>query len=238
MANAFVFLDTNAALHFRRADEIDWLKLTHAEAVTVVITSVFLRELETQKVQNPKKRLRDRARETVIWLHTCRGQKTLRTGVDLLFLPKEPLIDFEALELDRGLYDDRLIASAIAFRSRYPNAIIWVATADLGLELKLELFGLNPLALPETLSLPEDPDPDRKELERIKRELQRLQSRMPDLRLWFADGGAGARLEIGVAELTDSEVPEPLDVVKALHPLVANGMHYPSVHLEGGLAGC
>lgn len=236
MSHALVFLDTNAALHFRRADEIDWLELIGSTTATIIISSVFLRELELQKVQNPKKKLRDRARETVVWLHSRRREKVLRAGVDLLFVSKEPLIDFEALELDRTLYDDRLIAAAIAYRNEAPNADIWVATADLGLQLKLERFGISAIELPEALALLSEPDPDQRELERVSRELQRFQSRMPDLRLWFADSGPGSRIEVKVAEVSDYEAPEPLQAAKARHPLITGEMYSPGHGLEGSPA--
>lgn len=58
---AHVFIDTNVALHYRRMDEIDWRQLTGADKVVIVITPVFFRELDKQKVTNKSEKIRDRS---------------------------------------------------------------------------------------------------------------------------------------------------------------------------------
>ena len=40
---AHVYLDTNTALHFSRADQIDWQDLTGARQVVLVVAPVLLR---------------------------------------------------------------------------------------------------------------------------------------------------------------------------------------------------
>src|SRR5258708_3041213 len=63
-----IFLDCNSALHYRRADQIDWCALADSAEVALVIAPVFLRELEQQKVVNGSKKLRHRADDAVRWL--------------------------------------------------------------------------------------------------------------------------------------------------------------------------
>jgi hypothetical protein len=63
-----VFLDANAALHFKRADQIDWCSLANVASVVLIFAPVFLRELEEQKLYNRSSKLRQRADDTTRWL--------------------------------------------------------------------------------------------------------------------------------------------------------------------------
>src|SRR4051812_13913095 len=111
-----VFLDANTALHFKRADQIDWCSLAETADVVLVAAPVFLRELEQQKVHNPSRKLRDRAKETIKWLHgflDSTPTPAVRPHVSLTFISCEPQIDFAARRLSERLNDDHLIASAV-----------------------------------------------------------------------------------------------------------------------------
>jgi hypothetical protein len=64
----YLFLDTNALLHFKRPDQIDWPSLAKSSPVTLIFPPVVIRELEEQKVQNHTKRIRERAQAILGWL--------------------------------------------------------------------------------------------------------------------------------------------------------------------------
>lgn len=116
-ANAYIFLDTNTALHFRRPDQIDWSALVNASEVILVAAPIFLRELEREKVHNSSSKLRKRADRYVRWLNNFVDDpsKEVRPSVRWCFLPHEPQIDFVANSLSPEIADDRLIASVLTY---------------------------------------------------------------------------------------------------------------------------
>ena len=134
-ARVFVFLDANIAMHFRRADEIDWLELVGSRSVTLVAAPVFIRELDHHKVAHSVKRLRDRAAATIAWLVNQMDSEDpvyIRPGVELLFLSNDPKTDLEQHGLNRQIMDDWLIASILEFDVPQ-GASVAVATADGGM---------------------------------------------------------------------------------------------------------
>jgi len=218
-----VFLDTNAALHFRRADQIDWLQLTGAKAVVLVVTPIFLRELEKHKVFHPRRQIKDRAGATVQWLAPfVRGESKpeLRPGVTLSFVANEPVLDYVAHDLDRALSDDVLIASVLTY-DPIDRSLIRVTTADVGLELKLRSRGLVPLVFPDDLRLPEEQDPLKQELEKARRELAQLKLRQPHLALSFGDDETLGHLKACPRNLSEYKVQEPLEEVRRKYPPVS-----------------
>ena len=187
---AHVFIDANAALHFKRPDQIDWRTLAKANEVVLVAAPVLLRELEQQKVINGSSKLKDRAADYIKWLHQfVRHLETeVRAGVRWWFLPDEPQLDFAAERLSQTIADDHLIASVLHY-TRQSGVSVLVATADLGLEVKLRSRGIGVLELPDDLRLPAEPDPVELENRNLRRQIARFEARMPKLSVVF-EGGA------------------------------------------------
>lgn len=186
---ARVFIDANTALHFKRPDQIDWRTLVNADEVVLVAAPVLLRELEEQKVINRSSKLRKRAADYIKWLHQFvrRPDTDVRARVRWWFLPDEPQLDFAAERLSPTIADDHLIASVLDYtRQSGVNAL--VATADLGLEVKLRSRRLGVLELPDELRLPVEPDPVELENNNLRRQIARLEARMPKLSVKFRDG--------------------------------------------------
>ena len=184
-----VFIDANTALHFKRPDHVDWCTLTNANDVVLVGAPVLLRELEQQKVINGSSKLRGRAADYIKWLHPFvrHPEAEVRAGVRWLFLPDEPQLDFGAERLSQTIADDHLIASVLHYaRQSGVNAL--VATADLGLEVKLRSRGVGVLELPDDLRLPAEPDPLELENRNLKRQIARIEARMPRLSAAFESG--------------------------------------------------
>jgi hypothetical protein len=203
--STYLFLDTNTLLHFKRPDQIDWLALLKTKAATIVITPLVLRELDSQKVYNPKRKLKERANGVLQWLDTLIDQDgaQIRSKTTIHFVRHEPTINFAAHHLSQDIADDRLIASAIELGQELGVAPK-VVTADRGLRLKLPPHGLAPVKLPDSLRLPEEPDEVERQLAQTTKELRALQSRIPSLVLQFTDKPSPY-----LSALTRPKPPEP-----------------------------
>ena len=188
-ATVYVFIDANTALHYQRPEQIDWLKLTGAGEVVLVAAPILLRELEEKKVFIKSQKLRERAGTYIKWLHQfmVSPMTEVRSNVTWLFLPDEPQIDFSAERLSESISDDQLIASVLYF-SRQSGARHIVATADIGLEVKLINRRIDVLTLPDDLSLPVELDPTERENEELRKKIARIESRMPKLSITFENG--------------------------------------------------
>lgn len=194
--SAHIFLDANTALHFRRPDQIDWCALTGSDRIVLIGAPILHRELEQQKIHNASRKLRQRADAYIKWLVQFVRDPTLevRPGTTWRFIPVEPLIDFRAHNLSLVIADDQLIASIVTY-TLPDNAQMYVATADIGMEIKLRHRQIAPLLLPDTSKLPEEPDPQERELQNLRRQLAQRHS--PILRLVTEMAGDRHPMRIG-----------------------------------------
>ncbi|MCY3750530.1 MAG: hypothetical protein OXG54_03935 [Gammaproteobacteria bacterium] len=216
LATVYVFIDANTALHFKRPDQVDWLKLTDAGEVVLVATPILLKELEEQKIINNSRKLRERAAKYIKWLDKfvdAPGTE-VRSKVTCLFLPDEPQIDFGAERLTETISDDQLIASVLCY-SRQSGARPIVATADIGLKVKLKSRRIEVLILPDDLRLPVEQDPIERENEDLRNKIRRLESRMPSLSITFEDGAEYHALRIQEPNFTNIK---SLEQIKEEHP--------------------
>lgn len=182
-----IFIDANTALHYRRPDEVDWCSLVGRSQIVLVGAPILTRELEHQKIHNPSRKLRQRAEAYIKWLVQFVRDPTLevRAGVRWHFIPEEPSIDFPAHKLSLTIADDQLIAAAITYAAS-PGTEIQIATADIGLEIKLRSRQLLPLLLPDSIRLLSEPDPLEKEVQTLRRQI--AERRLPTLALKSALG--------------------------------------------------
>ena len=188
---AYIFLDTNALLHFRRPDSIDWQKLAGARSIRLIVTPIVLSELDDQKVTNRSRKGRDRAQGVANWLasfieHT--NPVEVRPGTTLEFVRHSPLIDFAKHRLRSHIYDDELIASAIEFQAER-GCNVSIFTNDGSLRAKLPAHSIKAITpLPE-LALPQEQTEAEKKAAAIEDELAEIKTRIPTLTLQFEDGG-------------------------------------------------
>jgi hypothetical protein len=189
-AKKAILVDTNIAMHYLRLDQIDWISLTDAQNVELVICAVFLAELDKHKAEHQTKKLRKRAGDYAVWLAHAFDQPLIRRGVTLRFLPKEPMLDFKAHGLDPHILDDRLVAAAIELSSAEPELAVSVMTADLGLSLKLRSSGSAVLKAPESARLPDDPTDEELEIRELRKQLATYANRHPKPIVTFADGSS------------------------------------------------
>lgn len=180
------FVDTNIFLHYRQIQEIDWLLLLNAELVEISIAPIVIRELEEQKVQNRKKKLRERANRSIMKLASIfrkDSEKSIRESVTLHMIPRDPEIDFKANSLNTDINDDWLIATVIDYKELSPEASVILVTNDLGLQVKAEQHRIQILELPEELKLPTVLDEEEAKIRDLQAEVSKLQSALPRLKL-------------------------------------------------------
>lgn len=184
-------LDTNYFLHFRSIDDIDWRKELGDTDTRLVITAICLRELERKKVSDPRLAARQRASSVIARLLELSDadEPTTRSGVPVDFLAVEPVEVLNSQPLDRTLYDDVLIASAIKVKEGEPSAKVVIVSDDAGVLIKCKQFGLSRWRPTPQMRLSEPLDEDQRELRRLREENLRLLSAKPKLNLGLAGGG-------------------------------------------------
>ena len=180
---AHVFLDANILLHFQPPDQIDWPTLCGARRVLLVVYPLLRKELSRAKDMHPNKRIRKRAGEREAWLRERLSNmgEPIRPGVFLFRDTREPRALVEQLGLDRDVGDDLIIAHAVTYRE--DGRAVFVATANGGLEMKLEDLGVPVLVPDDALRLQPEPDPEKARADGLERELRALRGRLPRLEI-------------------------------------------------------
>lgn len=220
---SFLVLDTNYFLHFRSIDDVDWRGKVGDDDARLVITAVCVRELERKKVSDPRPAMRQRAASVISRLLELAeaDEQLTRSGVPVDFLMVEPTRILDMYPLDKGIYDDVLIAHAIGLKEELVGSRVLVVSDDSGVLLKCRHFGLTAWRPESGMRLSESLDDDQRELKRLKEENLRLRSAQPKLRLALAggksvvlarSGGSGKRLN-----------PRSLDRLKIEVPLLSAG---------------
>jgi hypothetical protein len=219
-----VFLDTNIYLHYQLFDQINWLEILKANAVTIVIPPVTVRELNKHKDLHSRPRVKKRAGAVLKKLNALfesGSRARLRDGIDVLFEDRDPMIDFAAYQLSHEIQDDHLIASIIMCQSEMPEAEIVLVTSDAGLALRAKAMrqGIATIKLPDNLKLAEEPDPSEKRIKELEQELRELKRRIPQLSLTFEDGSQHATFALPhPVELTQEELKNKLEEIEQRYP--------------------
>jgi len=219
-----LFLDTNIYLHYQDIEQIDWLRVVKAEAVVIVVPPITVQELNKHKYAHPRTRVRERAATIVKKLSALFESSLLaqlNSGVAIRLEDRDPLIDFQAYHLSRESQDDNLIASIIMERDEVPGTEVILATSDAGLTLmaKARRHGITPVRLPDTLKLPDEPDPEQKRMRELERQLAELRASAPQLSLTFRDGSDHATFVLPrPIELTPIEVEQRVTELRRRYP--------------------
>ena len=219
-----VFLDTNVYLHYQPVDQIDWLGLLKADAVTIVVPQVTIRELNTLKDLRASPRVSRRAGEVLktLWgLFESESEARIRERVTVRLQEREPNVDFGEYDLVREVRDDCLIAAVIMCQTETPDAETTLVTSDAGVGLlaKARRLGISALRLPGILRLPEETDPREERIRALEQELSVLKLKTPQLSLTFPDGSQCARLVLPPPiQPTQKELDNRLADIKQRHP--------------------
>jgi rRNA-processing protein FCF1 len=225
MTSKFLFIDTYLFLHFKPIEQIDWLQHLKVNKVVIVVTPVIVRELNKHKDTHPFKRIRQRAASALKKLDTLLEDSTnscakLRSGVEVYFEVKEPLLDFDKYHLSRDCQDDHLVASIIEFRDAHPDAKVVLLANDIGLKLKARHQSIETFQLPNDLQLLEEPDPNEKRIKELEQENRLLKSRIPQLKLSFNKDLNHTLFSLTkpVAELSGDEIENHLKRLRLKYP--------------------
>jgi hypothetical protein len=222
MSMTGLFLDTNVLLHYRRVDEIDWLKVSGTNVVVLLICPVVIRELDQHKDGHPQTKLRKRAQEVIADLQSkLEGTSELRAGVQLEFLACDPQIDFATHGLHREVNDDWLIASVIEWQTHQSGRVGVIVSADLGVSIKARAHGISVIKLSDDLKLASEQDPEEAKLKRLQLELAELRNSLPELQLTFPDGKSVWHVSVSPpVPIDDQKITADLSKARQAHPQI------------------
>ncbi len=218
----FLFVDTNVLLHFKRLEEIDWLKLSGTRLVTILLCPTVIRELDRQKSLHPQHKIRKRSQEITSSLHRRligKSPTKIRDGVDIHFIAEDPSTDFTNNNLRPEINDDWIIASAIEWKQIHSGDETKIVTADLGLTIKSRSHGIEVIAPLELDRHPEVVDGDEKKILQLQRQLAKLQNSIPVLNVAFSDKETISRHELlPQAQPDPKAIDREIARIKAKHP--------------------
>lgn len=231
----FVFLDTNYFEHFPQPSDVDWLNLAKCTSAILLVPPVTIGELNKHKDTAVRSKQQERAAGALRLLSGYSKQKLpvyVRNDVEIRFIVHEPLIDFPSYRLNSNVPDDQLLAAALEFANEngLPPEAVLVATADLGLALKI---GSRPeiraLELPQNLRLPDQPDEDSRRIRELQAELHALKAAAPKLELLPIDDEPFVSLQMGERLRLESDfVERTLEVLRAELPYLGANPSLPN----------
>jgi hypothetical protein len=221
----FAFIDTNVLLHYRFFDEVDWAAQLGADDVTLVFAQVVFDELDRHKWAgtHKEKRRAQAVLKKIQALKLSGAAVNVRTHADVMGLDIEPENEvFARYRLQLQSADDRLLASLLMFREADPSARVALLSPDVGCGIKARKRQIEVVEPDEALALADEPDEIEKELEKTKRELARMKSAAPNLRLVFAGIGTHASFKATlVRPFNYREIDRLADAWRKRHPHVA-----------------
>lgn len=179
---AYLFLDTNVILHYKAFHSIPWPQLV-GKPVCLVFAIAVIEELDRKKYEAPQEHLRERARSMLPKIEAAvEGKMDLPKDTQAR-LHIDAQVDWERYGLEPKSQDDHFIGQVLRFRDTTGHADVRIVTADTGMRLRVQRVGLQALRLGNEYrqSVPD-------EAQALKRQLARLQSRMPKLSLGFRSG--------------------------------------------------
>jgi hypothetical protein len=217
MAKTVIIPDTNALLHYRRPDQIDWQEREGFPQAIILLAPVVVREVTNQVHDFTNRRLRDRARRINTWLggilRDGDGQSTVVMEV------REPTSFFPSW-LDQAVNDDRVIATALMRVADGDEVRVY--SGDIGVHAKLKALNLKGIWPDDADRLTEERDPVEAELVAVKKTLSEYQSREPDLALEWGVGGV--ILEVSLPDPDLSDLPTPARQEREMNlPLIRGG---------------
>jgi hypothetical protein len=187
--DVFIYVDTMVFLHFVPLEHIDWTKLAGSQTVTIVVSRVIIRELDTHKNSHPSQKVRERARKALQRIEQWAAVPTeIRPGVIVSISQDLPSGDLKGLKINPDWPDDLQLAIALEHAQSAPEARILVASDDTGARIHARNLGLDVLPLDDALRIPSEKDPLEAENAVLRSRLLKLQAAVPHLKLAFSSG--------------------------------------------------
>ncbi|MEX2673422.1 MAG: PIN domain-containing protein [Phycisphaeraceae bacterium] len=196
--SAELFLDTNILLHFQRIREIDWKTVAGARCVRLILCSPVLDELDKNKY-NPK--TADRARRAdaeITQIEKAGGKVRVDVTLEVAIDDEEPT----------GNVDSAIIQCILTRMKACEATRVGLVSDDSQMRRRGEAKGVEVITLDEKWQRPVESEEARK-LKQAERELQRLRSRLPKLRLLLSAAADDTPEEVVSFE---SSRPSPIDV--------------------------
>jgi hypothetical protein len=165
--------DTNIFLHYDIMS-IDWCKELSADEVEIIVCTTVLSELDKEK-NDGNETIADRARRNLSLIASNKG-KEIRKDVRISLMLNEPKIDWSSFDLDSTLNDDRILAFIL---ERGKQDIL--VTLDYTPRLKGEALGITVANELSCERLPNPKSEERKEMEKMQKEIMLLKNRVPQL---------------------------------------------------------
>lgn len=215
MATYFA-IDTNAFLHFKLFTEIDWSEILKSDSLTLLLTKTVIRELDDKK-NHPDKNLSSKAKKVLDKVNSCLDDEqfiTHKKTFPVEVVRKVVSADFyQPRDLAESSADDRFLAEVLLFEQDHPDDRVIVVSSDTGMKVKTKWLNLEYFRLPEELKQ-DNKDPRDRELESLRKEVLKYQSRAPRLKVRFLDGQQRLELPVRRVEIYTEEDIEDL-VTKA-----------------------
>ncbi len=179
----YLLLDTNIYLHFKDFETINWSELIDDEEFAILVPFIVIREIDKHK-DTGKGKIKSRAKKVSSKFgdYFVRKDPGLRLNLIRLKDPDDKLL--EQYNLIRGVNDDVIIASALD--CPYKRDIV-VLSYDNSLLIKAEEYGLNSLLMPAEYLLPEEKDETEQELEKYRKDLDKVKNQQPKPILVFEE---------------------------------------------------
>lgn len=170
------FLDTNCLIHYQLFSEVNWKKEFKDDCVVLVICPAVIKELDYKKFAEQDINIRERCQLVIRKLSDCIDGKIQKTNTDIIFISREPKINWDSENLSTEIPDDRIIASVIDYGNIEESFIV---TADLGLGLKANLKGIKKIELSTELFQQLSDDTKDREIKKLNDKVNRLESKHP-----------------------------------------------------------
>jgi rRNA-processing protein FCF1 len=213
-----LFIDTNVLLHFQTFDEVDWTKLA-GEGCELQIAPIVIDELDKHK-NNQNNKIAQRARMIAGKLEKLMDGEQGKVGVNFIVY-RPPAEYFENHQLDPKQQDDCLLASILQYQTAKPNVTVKLVSEDLGIKLKGKTLGIVVLKPGKELRLPDTPDKNQKEIERLQKQVATLQERIPKVSIGFENRVVHFHKEVKTNVKTLEEYQaEEMAKLKREHPLM------------------
>ncbi|NJO82065.1 MAG: hypothetical protein HC828_04205 [Blastochloris sp.] len=191
----YAFLDSNILLQFLDYDQIDWPTVLGCTQVCLVLAPVVLSEIDGFKYDQKSPRRQSRSRHVLHKIHQLIVAEDVgaevavpqRAGVTLLVLTDSPDMSLY-IGLEPNVNDDLLIASILQYTATFPASDphnIMLVGDDVGCLHKARAQHISTYRLDDHLRLQDEPSPEQKELQKLRKELAALQIRQPSIRLDF-----------------------------------------------------
>jgi hypothetical protein len=173
----YAFIDTNVSLHYPPLAHIDWCKVCGVDEVTLMFSLASIDELDDKK-SDPV--FAEKARQRIKEIDASEGKGEIRQGVRIeVYAASIRSRDFAAtLDPERG--DERIVQYAIAFRDRESKTIA-IITEDKGMKIRCMAHGIDTFTPPFNQRLADPQSEDKKEIQRLKKEIADVTNRLPKL---------------------------------------------------------